>query len=63
MVAYRTGLAALELGKSINDLIILTGDTSTSAGLDRFKNYFPEKFIDTGIAEQNMIGIAAGLSS
>lgn len=57
------GLAALELGKSINDLIILTGDTSTSAGLDRFKNYFPEKFIDTGIAEQNMIGIAAGLSS
>ena len=57
------GLAALELGKSIDDLIILTGDTSTSAGLDRFKNSFPDKFLDTGIAEQNMIGIAAGLSS
>ena len=57
------GLATLELGKSIDDLIILTGDTSTSAGLDRFKSSFPEKFLDTGIAEQNMIGIAAGLSS
>ena len=57
------GLATLELGKSIDDLIILTGDTSTSAGLDRFKNSFPDKFLDTGIAEQNMIGIAAGLSS
>jgi len=57
------GLAALELGKSIDDLIILTGDTSTSAGLDRFKNSFPGKFLDTGIAEQNMIGIAAGFSS
>jgi transketolase len=57
------GLAALELGKNIDDLFILTGDTSTSAGLDRFKNTFPEKFLDTGIAEQNMIGIASGLSS
>jgi len=57
------GLAVLELGETIDDLIILTGDTSTSAGLDRFKKTFPEKFIDTGIAEQNMMGIAAGLSS
>lgn len=57
------GMAALELGKEYEDLIILTGDTSTSAGLDRFKKSFPEKFLDVGIAEQNMIGIAAGLSS
>ena len=57
------GLAGLELGKNIDNLVILTSDTSTSAGLDRFKNSFPEKFLDTGIAEQNMIGIAAGLSS
>ena len=57
------GMAALELGKEYEDLIILTGDTSTSAGLDRFKKTFPEKFLDVGIAEQNMIGIAAGLSS
>ena len=57
------GLAALELGQSIEDLLILTGDTSTSAGLDRFKKTYPNKFLDVGIAEQNMIGIAAGLAS
>lgn len=57
------GLAALELGKTIDDLMILTGDTSTSAGLDRFKRTYPEKFLDVGIAEQNMMGIAAGLAS
>ncbi len=57
------GMAALERGKKYEDLIILTGDTSTSAGLDRFKKTYPEKYLDVGIAEQNMIGIAAGLSS
>lgn len=57
------GLAALELGKAIDDLMVLTGDTSTSAGLDRFRKAYPAKFLDVGIAEQNMIGIAAGLAS
>jgi transketolase len=57
------GMAALELGKNYRDLILLTADTSTSAGLDRFKKTFPNKYLDVGIAEQNMIGIAAGLAS
>ena len=57
------GMAALELGKNYSDLILLTADTSTSAGLDRFKKTFPNKYLDVGIAEQNMIGIAAGLAS
>lgn len=57
------GLALAELGKSIDDLMVLTADTSTSAGLDRFKKAFPEKFLDVGIAEQNLVGIAAGLAS
>lgn len=57
------GLAVLELGKSIDNLMVLTSDVSTSAGLDRFKNSYPEKYLDVGIAEQNLIGIAAGLSS
>jgi transketolase len=47
----------------VDDLIILTGDTSTSAGLQRFKSLYPEKFLDVGISEQNMNGIAAGLAS
>ena len=57
------GISILELAKIQKDLLVLTADVSTSAGLDRFKNTFPEKYIDIGIAEQNMIGIATGLSS
>ena len=40
-----------------------SGDVSTSAGLDRFKKQYPSKYLDVGIAEQNLLGIAAGLSS
>ena len=56
------GIAALELAKKRN-LMMLTCDVSTSAGLDRYRKTFPEKYLDLGIAEQNMIGVASGLSS
>ena len=56
-------ISSFDLAKKIDDLIIVTADVSTSAGLDRFKKTYPEKYIDVGIAEQNMIGIATGLSS
>ena len=57
------GVAALELAKDIDNLMVLTCDVSTSAGLDRFRKTYPNKYLDVGIAEQNMIGIAAGLAS
>ena len=57
------GIAALDLAKKINNLMVLTCDVSTSAGLDRYRKLFPEKYIDLGIAEQNMLGVAAGLAS
>lgn len=57
------GIAALELAKDIDNLMVLTCDVSTSAGLDRFRKTYPEKYLDVGIAEQNMIGVAAGLAS
>ena len=57
------GIAALELAKKIDNLMILTCDVSTSAGLDRFRKTYPDKYLDLGIAEQNMIGVAAGLAS
>ena len=57
------GLIALELAKQHPELIITTSDVSTSAGLDRYKNKYPDKYIDVGIAEQNLIGVSAGLSS
>ena len=57
------GLVALEVVKKTENLIILTSDVSTSAGLERFRKTYPNNFIDVGIAEQNLIGIAAGLAS
>ncbi len=57
------GVAALELAKKHEDLMVLTCDVSTSAGLDRFRKTYPDKYVDLGIAEQNMIGVAAGLAS
>ncbi len=57
------GLIAMELAKDHPELIITTSDVSTSAGLDRYKKKYPDKYIDVGIAEQNLIGVSAGLSS
>lgn len=57
------GLSLMEIKKEIDDLIVVTADVSTSAGLDRFKKTFPENYIDVGIAEQNMIGVATGISN
>lgn len=57
------GLSINEISKINKNLMIVTGDVSTSAGLDRFKKNYPEKYVDVGIAEQNLIGVATGLSS
>ena len=57
------GMSMLEIAKEINNLMVLTCDVSTSAGLDRFRKVYPDKYVDLGIAEQNMIGVAAGLAS
>ena len=56
------GLAMFEEAKKRNDLMMLTCDVSTSAGLDRYRKKYPEKYIDLGISEQNLIGVASGLS-
>ena len=57
------GIAALEIAKKNKNLITLTCDVSTSAGLDRYRKILPDQYVDLGIAEQNMIGVAAGLAS
>ncbi len=56
------GLSLMDIVKEMKDLMVVTCDVSTSAGLDRFKKTYPENYIDVGIAEQNMIGIATGIS-
>ncbi len=57
------GLSCLDFIKQFPDIMILTSDVSTSAGLDRFRKQFTSNYLDVGISEQNLIGIATGLSS
>ena len=56
------GLTMMELGKEYDDIMVLTADLCTTSGLDRFREAYPEKFCNVGIAEQNLVGIAAGLA-
>lgn len=44
------------------NIIAMSADLGRSSGLDRFSKEYPEQFINTGIAEQNMVGCAAGLA-
>ena len=56
------GQAILECAKKRDDFYVLSADLAQSSGLARFRSEFPERMINTGIAEQNMIGVAAGLA-
>lgn len=56
------GVALPELAMSHENLRIVTADLGTLSGLDRFKTANPDKYLNVGIAEQNMVGIAAGLA-
>jgi len=55
------GLALLEIAND-ERTIILSGDLTKTAGLERFRAKFPQKIYNMGIAEQNMIGVAAGFA-
>lgn len=56
------GIKFPEMAQEIDNLKLLTADLSLLSGMERFIRDYPEKFLNVGIAEQNMIGIAAGLS-
>lgn len=57
------GLALVELGHLHNDVVVMDADLSKSTKTADFAKVFPRRFINAGIAEQNMIGMAAGLST
>lgn len=57
------GNALVELGKEHDNLIVMDADLAGATKTEKFKKAFPERFLDCGIAEANMTGIAAGLST
>ena len=65
MIATREsyGNALAELGKEKENLVVLDADLAAATKTGIFKKAFPERHIDCGIAEANMTGIAAGLST
>lgn len=56
------GAGLHELGKQNNKVVALCADLTGSLKMDAFKKEFPERFYQTGIAEANMMGMAAGMS-
>lgn len=56
------GQAILEAARQRDDFYVISADLCQSSGLVRFRDEFPNRFINAGIAEQNMIGLAAGLA-
>ena len=57
------GKTLVELGKENQNIVVLDADLSKSTMTQFFAKEFPERFFDCGIAEQNMMGIAAGLAA
>lgn len=57
------GNALVELGKKHDNLVVLDADLAAATQTGVFKKEFPERHIDCGIAECNMMGIAAGIAS
>lgn len=57
------GNALVELGKKHEDLVVLDADLAAATKTGIFKKAFPERHIDCGIAESNMVGVGAGLAA
>lgn len=57
------GQTLVALGKRVPEILVLDADVSPSTRAVLFAQAFPERFIQVGIAEQNMVGMAAGLST
>src|SRR5437667_6276209 len=57
------GLALAKLGEEHSDIVVLDGDVHNSTRTEHFAKKFPERFFNVGIAESNLVGVAAGLAS
>jgi transketolase len=56
------GEGVVELGEENENVMVLTADLAGSTKVSDFQKKYPERFLEMGIAEQNMMGVAAGLS-
>ena len=56
------GEALVELGRENNKVVVLSGDLEDSTRCEYFKKEFPERFFNLGIAEQDLVGTAVGLT-
>lgn len=56
------GECLTEIGKSLSNVVVLDADNSTATRTAEFARTFPSRFINVGVAEQNLIGTAAGLA-
>ena len=56
------GEGLVELGKKNPKVVVLGADTAGSVAIDSFQKAFPDRFFNVGIAESNLLGMAAGLS-
>lgn len=56
------GKGSVEAGKQDQRVVVLTADLAESTRADSFQKAFPERFIQVGVAEQNMITVAAGMA-
>ena len=57
------GNALAELGTEYDNVVVLDADLAAATKTGVFKKAHPDRFIDCGIAESNMIGVAAGLAT
>ena len=57
------GMALCELAKTNKDIVVFDADLAAATKTDIFKKEFPERFFDCGIAEGNMVGVAAGMAA
>ena len=57
------GQTLIELGIENDDVFIVEADLMKASGSEPFKDMFPERYINVGIAEQNLVGVASGLAA
>lgn len=57
------GEALIQIGYENKNIVVLDADLSKSTKTNRFKKEFPDRFFNAGIAEQNLMGMAAGMSN